>query len=193
VGFGETTNINFPGERSGQLVLRDKWDPFALATLSFGYGLSVTTLQLAHAYSVLANDGIKIPLTLLRINNPPTGERVISSKVAKDMLSLLETVLTEKDGTGHQACVPGYRVAGKTGTARIASEGGYLEHHHIASFVGIAPVSQPRLVVAVVIRNPEGKKYYGGDVSAPVFEKIMEDALRTLNIPADGAPLSSKS
>lgn len=185
VGFGEATQINFPGERSGQLFFRDKWDPFALATLSFGYGLSVTTLQLARAYAVLANDGIKIPLTLLRIDQPPQGVRVIDSKVANAMLALLEKVTTEKEGTGKQASVPGYRVAGKTGTARIASGGGYLLHHHIASFVGIAPVNHPRLVVAVVIRNPEGKKYYGGDVSAPVFEKIMEDALRTLNIPPE--------
>lgn len=188
VGFGDSTQVNFPGERSGALVPRTRWDPFSLATLAFGYGLSITPLQLAHAYAVIANDGLKIPLTLLRIKKPPTtGEQVIDPKVAKAMIALLETVVTEKGGTGRLARVPGYRVAGKTGTAIIAGGGGYLKHHYIASFVGIAPASRPALVVAVVIREPKGKKFLAGDVSAPVFQKIMEDALRTLNIPQDGA------
>jgi cell division protein FtsI (penicillin-binding protein 3) len=185
VGFGESTGVNFPGESSGRLIQRTHWDPFRLATLSFGYGLSVTPLQLARAYSVIANDGIKMPLTLLKIKTKPTGERVMEPRIAKEMLALLETVVTQKGGTGRLARIPGYRVAGKTGTAWIAANGSYLKHRYVASFVGIAPISQPRLVVAVVIRDPKGKKFLASDVSAPVFKNIMEDVLRILNIPMD--------
>ncbi|HLB57908.1 MAG TPA: penicillin-binding transpeptidase domain-containing protein, partial [Gammaproteobacteria bacterium] len=169
--------------RSGVLVY--KKDPFALATLAFGYGLSVTPIQLAQAYAILANGGVKIPLTLLRLNKLPVGKRVMDEKVAKEMLSLLETVVLAKEGTGRPARVPGYHVAGKTGTAKMVKDGVYEKHRYVASFVGIAPLNNPRLVVAVIIRDPRGKEYYGGLVSGPVFEKIMEGSLRTLNIPPD--------
>jgi cell division protein FtsI (penicillin-binding protein 3) len=184
VGFGEVTSIGFPGERAGLLINRPQWSPFILATLGFGYGISVTTLQLAQAYSVIANNGIKIPLSLTRIENPPAGERVMNEKVAKEMLKLLEAVVMKK-GHGGNAHILGYHVAGKTGTARIVGPNGYEKHRYVASFVGIAPVSNPRIVVAVVIRDPRGKQYYGNDVSAPVFAKIMEGALRNMNIPPD--------
>lgn len=184
VGFGEITGVGFPGEQSGVLIKHDPWGQFVLATLAFGYGVSVTTLQLARAYSVLANNGIKMPVSLLKLDNAPKGERVMDEKNAKQMMLLLEAVVT-KGGTGELANVPGYRVAGKTGTAVLAGEGGYQQHHYTSSFVGIAPVSQPRLVVAVVIRDPKGKNYYGALVSAPVFEKVMENSLRILDIPPD--------
>lgn len=184
VGFGEETGVNFPGERAGVLVKREKWSPFGLATLSFGYGISVTTLQLAHAYATLANDGVKIPLSLMKQDVPPQGQRVMDSKVAQQMLILLESIVA-KGGTAEAANIPGYHVAGKTGTARMLGEHGYEKHHHVSSFVGIAPVSHPRLVVAVVIHDPQGKQYYGGLVSAPVFKNIMEGTLRMLNIPPD--------
>lgn len=185
VGFGEITGIGFPGEQSGSLVNRTRWSQFTLATLSFGYGISVTPIQLAQAYAIFANDGIKIPLSLLKVDKPPKGERVIDEKLAKEMLALLETVTTAKNATGELARVPGYRIAGKTGTAIMAGPHGYQKHHYTSTFVGIAPVSNPRLLVAVVLHDPRGKQYYASFVSAPVFEKIMEGTLRMLNIPPD--------
>ncbi len=183
MGFGEITGVGFPGEQSGKLVNRPVWKPLALATLSFGYGISVTTLQLAHAYATIANDGIKIPLSLIRTENAPIGERVIDHKIAQQMLSMLQSVV--KGGTGKPARVPGYSVAGKTGTAWISENKSYQKHRYTSSFVGMAPASHPQIVVAVVIHDPRGKEYYGGDVSGPVFEKIMEGSLRILNIPPD--------
>lgn len=184
VGFGENTGLGFPGERTGALVKRSKWPPFTLATLAFGYGLSVTPLQLAHAYAILANDGIKLPLSIIKIDQKPKGERVMDSRLANQMLLMLESTVA-KGGTATAASIPGYHVAGKTGTARMLGVHGYDKHHHNASFVGIAPATHPRLVVAVVLFDPQGKEYMGGMVSAPIFKKIMENALRMLNIPPD--------
>lgn len=184
VGFGEITGTSFPGERAGMLPRRTTWKPFTLATLAFGYGISVTPLQLAQAYGVLANNGMKIPLSLLRMDKPPVGEQVMDPTVAHQMLHLLEAVVS-KGGTGERAHIPGYRVAGKTGTAEMVGIKGYQKQHNISSFVGIAPVTDPRLVVAVVIRDPQGKNHHGGFVAAPVFEKVMEGALLSLNIPPD--------
>ncbi len=186
VGFGENTGINFPGEQTGSLVKHEPWGSFILATLAFGYGISVTPLQLARAYAVIANEGMKMPVSLLRIDKPQTAERVMDAEAAKQMLVLLETVVT-KEGTAKLADVPGYRVAGKTGTSLIAGVGGYRKQkiRYSASFVGITPASQPRLVIAVVIHDPQGKHYHGGTVAGPVFERIAEGTLRILNIPAD--------
>lgn len=181
VGFGEITGIEFPGEQSGRLLQRYPWGAFMQATLSFGYGLSVTTLQLARAYGVLANDGVKLPISLLRLDKEPQGTRVMDSKVVREMLLLLETVVTE--GSGKKAQVPGYRVAGKTGTTKLANAGSYEKHRYISSFVGVAPVDNPKLVIAVVIQEPQGKDYLGGAVAGPVFSKIMEESLRFLNVP----------
>ncbi len=192
VGFGEETDVGLPGERSGQLYKRPVWKPFALATLSFGYGLSVTALQLAHAYATIANDGVKIPLTILKTNEMPRGKQVIDKAVAQEMLVMLQTVLAE-GGSGTKARIPGYSVAGKTGTAKIAGKHGYAKHLYVSSFVGIAPASNPRLVVAVVIHEPKGKMYYGGDVSGPVFQKIMQGSLRILDIPPDDMASLNKS
>lgn len=184
MGFGETTGIGFPGEQTGKLVNRPVWKPLALATLSFGYGISVTPLQLAHAYATLANGGVKIPLSLVRVDHPPVGVRVVDEKISHEMIEMLRSVLM-KGGTGAPAQVPGYTVAGKTGTAWISANKSYQKHRYTSSFVGMAPASNPRLVVAVVIHDPQGKQYYGGYVSGPVFEKIMEGSLRILNIPPD--------
>lgn len=184
VGFTENTGIGFPGEQMGTMMDIPPNNSFMLATLGFGYGLSVTPLQLARAYAVLAHDGIKLPLSLLRVDEPPKGERVMSAQVTKEVLTLLETVL-KKGGTAGGANVPGYRVAGKTGTSKLAKANGYEKNRYHSSFVGIAPASQPRFVVAVVIHDPRGKHYHGGSVSGPIFEKIMEGVLRTYAIPPD--------
>ncbi len=168
--------MNFPGEQAGKLAPHEK-DPFAVATLGIGYGISINALQLAHAYATLANHGVKMPLSLLRVNQPPQGEPVMDAKNADQILKLMEAVVAGKGGTGELARIPGYQVAGKTGTSRIAGAHGYQARRYVSSFVGIAPASRPRLVVAVIIRDPKGKVYYGGAVSGPVFEKIMEGAL----------------
>jgi cell division protein FtsI (penicillin-binding protein 3) len=190
VGFGEVTGVAFPGEQNGVLIQHHPWGSFTLATLSFGYGMTVTALQLARAYAILGNEGIKLPVSLLRLEQKPKGEAVIEPQIAKQMLMLLESVLA-KGGTAVAARVPGYRVAGKTGTAWKVGEGGYQKHRYTSSFVGIAPISHPRLVVAVIIHDPRGKQYLGGFVSGPVFAKIMEGSLRMLDIPPDELSASS--
>ncbi|HVY53963.1 MAG TPA: penicillin-binding protein 2 [Gammaproteobacteria bacterium] len=184
VGFGELTGVEFPGEQPGSLVKHPVWSPFVFATMSFGYGMSVTPLQLARAYSVLANEGAKMPVTLLKKEDAPSKETVMEPRIAKQMLSLLELVVG-KGGTGSAAQVPGFRVAGKTGTAKIAGVHGYQEHRYESSFVGIAPVSNPALVIVVVLHDPQGKHYYGGEVAAPIFSRIMEGALRIMNVEPD--------
>lgn len=184
VGFGQLTDSSFPGEQSGYLIHQDKWNPFALATLAFGYGVSVNTLQLAQAYAVIGNSGKKTPVSLLKLDKPAIAEQIIDPEVAKEMLTMLEKVVAP-GGTGSRALVQGYRVAGKTGTAKVAGPGGYYKHKYVGSFVGIAPASDPELVVAVVIFEPQGKAYFGGLVAAPAFSKIMGGALSVLNIAPD--------
>src|SRR5579885_393586 len=188
VGFGESSGIGFPGEQSGILVKHNPWGSFILATLAFGYGLSATTLQIAHAYSVICNNGEKLPVSLLKLDKPPVGERVMDEKVAQQMLLLLEAVFA-KGGTAQTISVPGYRVAGKTGTSKKVGDGGYEKHRYMSSMVGIAPLTNPRVIVTVVINDPLGKNYYGGLVSGPVFQRIMEGTLRILDVPPD-APVA---
>jgi cell division protein FtsI (penicillin-binding protein 3) len=184
IGFGERTASGFPGEVAGSLANHRIWPSFVLATLSFGYAMTITPLQLACAYAVIANDGIKLAVTFVKRDNPPNGEQVISSKVAQEMLVMLESVV-KSGGTGTRANVHGYRVAGKTGTANIAGPHGYNKKRHMASFVGIAPVSDPQLIVAVVIKNPRGQDY-GGLVAAPAFAHVMGGALRMMGVSPDG-------
>lgn len=184
VGFGDNTGIGFPGEQSGVLIKHAPWGQFILATLSFGYGMSATPLQIARAYSVLANQGIKLPLSLLKLEKAPLGERVLHPNIAKQMLTLLQSVF-EKGGTAASISVPGYHVAGKTGTARMVGDGGYQKHRYTTSFVGIAPVTHPRVIVMVVIHDPRGKRFLAGEVSGPVFQRIMAGALRILDVPPD--------
>ncbi|MEJ2620091.1 MAG: penicillin-binding protein 2 [Candidatus Thiodiazotropha sp.] len=184
LGFGVSPETLFPGESSGRLPHFSDWSSFEQATLSFGYGLSVTPLQLARAYAVLANDGERLPVSLLKLDEPPVGERVLSQSTARSVVSMLESVVSS-EGSAPLAAVPGYRVAGKTGTAKKSVAGGYAEDRYLSLFVGMAPATRPRLVMAVFIDEPRGEKYYGGAVAGPVFSKVMSGALRLMNIPPD--------
>lgn len=183
LGFGEDTGLGLVGESAGMFGERTRWSDFELATLSFGYGLSVTTAQLARMYATLGNDGVKLPLTILKQNKTIEGERVLARSTVSEVLEMMESVLQE-GGTGQKAVVPGYRVAGKTGTSRKAANGSYGSDY-VGSFGGVAPVSDPRLAVVVLIDDPAGDYFYGGDVAGPAFATIMGDALRLLNIPPD--------
>lgn len=184
VGFGQATSSGFPGESFGRVPEKKDSRPFSIATLGFGYGISVTPLQLAHAYSVFANQGRLVDVSLLKATRPDAGAQVISEEIADNVLAMLEAVV-EQNGTGRFARIKGYRVAGKTGTSRIATEKGYDKNRHVATFVGIAPVSHPRLVVAIVINEPRAISYYGSKVAAPLFAEVMENALTLLGEPPD--------
>jgi cell division protein FtsI (penicillin-binding protein 3) len=183
-GIGQLTTSGFPGESAGLLSDYSHWHEIGQATLAYGYGLSLTPLQLAQAYAVLAADGIRRPLSLLRTDQPEAGERVITSETAIAVVNMLERVVST-DGTGRNAAVPGYRVAGKTGTSWKFQAGGYSTDRYIAVFAGLAPATDPRLVIVVLIDEPGGDKYYGGDVAAPVFSAVMSGALRYLAVPPD--------
>jgi len=185
LGFGQVSASSFPGEASGQLTSFQRWALIDQATLSFGYGLSVTPLQLAKAYAVLAADGVRRPVSLLRLDALPKGERVMSAATARSVRNMLEAVVST-EGTAPAAAIPGYRVAGKTGTVKKSVAGGYAEDRYLSIFAGIVPVSNPRLVMAVIIDEPSAGKFYGGQVAAPVFAKVMGGALRLLNIAPDG-------
>lgn len=182
MGFGNDTGSALLGESFGTLRDRPRWSEFEVATLSFGYGLSVTTLQLAQAYAIIGNGGRKVPLTIQRREGVPEGEQVISQATAEAVLQMLEQTVVEGGAT--RARVRGYRVAGKTGTSRKAVAGGYGDEY-VTLFAGVAPVSKPRLAVVVTINEPSGDEYYGGEVSAPVFAEIVGDALRMLNVTPD--------
>ncbi|MGJ8668181.1 MAG: peptidoglycan D,D-transpeptidase FtsI family protein [Oceanococcus sp.] len=184
-GFGFSTASGFPGEVAGQLTSPYEWGDVATATASYGYGMSVTALQLAQAYMVLAADGLRRPLSLLKGGSDYAEERILSVAVARQVRSMLAAVV-EAGGTGTRAAVPGYRVAGKTGTVRKAEDGGYAENRHQALFVGMLPAEQPRLLSLVVIDEPAAGAYYGGVVAAPVFSRVASSAARLLQIaPAD--------
>ncbi len=187
LGFRSESDSGFPGEAAGHLLDYDRWSEFEQATLSFGYGLSVTALQLARAYSVLAADGISRPITMERRNEKAQGYRVFKQATARAVRTMLEEVVTP-GGTAPAAAVKGYRIAGKTGTVRKSIAGGYAEDKYFAIFAGMAPASDPRLVTVVVVDEPNAGKYYGGLVAAPIFSKIMGGALRLLNVSPDGLP-----
>lgn len=183
-GLGKATASGFPGESAGLLSHYENWRPIAKATLAYGYGLSVTPLQLAQTYAVLAADGVMRPVSLIRVDAPPIGRKILESENARAVVAMLEHVVAP-DGTGIRAAVPGYRVAGKTGTARKFDVGGYSEERYIAVFAGVAPASRPRLAVVVIVDEPRAGAYYGGDVAAPVFSRVVEGAMRILSIPPD--------
>jgi len=185
LGFGQVTASGFPGESAGQLTNYSHWRSVLVATMSHGYGLSVTPLQLAQAYATLGAMGLRRPVSLLRVNDPVPGERVLDGKVSMELLRLLEGVITMPGATGKLAMIPGYRVAGKTGTAWKAEGGGYSQNRYVAVFGGVAPLSNPRLAAVVVIDEPSAGKYHGGDVAAPVFAAILGGALRVMGIPPD--------
>ena len=190
VGLGEETGSHFPGESVGLLSDYGTWHEIQQATISYGYGLSVTALQLARAYTTLATNGRALPVTFLKRNQTEVAELeaqskpVFSKKSIQEVRAMLESVVSP-GGTGIRAAVPGYRVAGKTGTVKKSGSGGYIEDSYIALFAGMAPASNPQLVMVVVINNPHGEEYYGGAVAAPVFSAVMAGALRMLDIPPD--------
>ena len=183
-GFGMSTNSGFPGEVNGRLRPYNTWKPIEQATMSYGHGISTSLMQLARAYTIFTADGELKPISLLKQDMSVMGHRVISPKTAKAMSTMLE-MATKPGGTAPLAQINGYRVAGKTGTAHKLIDGQYAKKHYISTFVGYAPASNPRLIVAVMIDEPSAGKYFGGAVAAPVFSKVMANALHILNIPPD--------
>lgn len=183
-GFGMSTASGFPGEVSGYLGSASGWSEFELATMAFGYGLSVTTLQLANAYQILAADGRLLPVSFIKTDGPVQGKQVIPPVIAAQVRSMLNAVVSD-EGTGKRAAVNGYKVAGKTGTVHKAVNGGYSEDRYLSLFAGMAPVDNPRLVTVVVIDEPQGREYYGGQIAAPVFSRVVTGALRLMDIPPD--------
>jgi cell division protein FtsI (penicillin-binding protein 3) len=188
IGFGVQTFSGFPGEAAGLLPYHSGWDAIETATLAFGYGMSATPLQLAQAYAVLAADGIKRSVTFLQDDHVTEERRVMPAQVARQVRDMLEQA-TGSDGTAPAAQVAGYRVAGKTGTVRKSEAGGYSDSRYLAVFAGMAPASDPQLVMVVMIDEPSNGKYYGGLVAAPVFSTVMSGALRLLAVPPDDVPL----
>lgn len=186
-GFGSETGCGFPGEASGRLRAYDTWRPIEQATMSYGHGISVNLMQLARAYTLFAADGELKPVTLLKRDIPVVGQKVISSRTAQAVNRMLELAVQPDGGTGSRARISGYRVAGKTGTAhkRLSGRKGYDKDRYLSSFVGFAPASDPRVIIAVLIDEPSAGEYYGGTVAAPVFSKVMEGILRTMNVPFD--------
>lgn len=187
-GLGRSTASGFPGEADGYLAGYRRWRDIEKATLSYGYGLSLTTLQLAQAYSIFANDGFRLPVTLLRRDDLAESHKVYSPKVARSVRHMMESVV-QQDGTAPLAAVRGYRVAGKTGTVHKSVAGGYSEDDYLSVFAGLAPASDPRLVIAVMIDQPANGEHYGGKVAGPVFSAVMAGALRLLNIAPDDLQL----
>jgi len=186
-GLGSLTSSGFPGESAGALIPYNQWRPINQATLAYGYGVSVTPLQLAHAYATLGSDGVMRPISLVALDEPNEGEHVISEDTAIAVRRMMEEVV-RPGGTGTKASVAGYRVAGKTGTAWKFSTGGYSEDEYISIFAGLAPASNPRLATVVVIDEPRGELYYGSDVAAPVFADVMSESLRLLAVAPDALP-----
>ena len=183
-GIGRLTDSGFPGESAVARNDPQHWRPVGQATLADGYGLSVTPLQLAQAYAVIAAGGVRRPVSLIAVDEIPVGEQVISSNTAEALNGMLEAVVSPV-GTGNRAAIANFRVAGKTGTAWKSSVGGYSKDRYLAVFGGFAPVTDPKLVAVVVIDEPRGEEYYGGDVAAPVFARILSGALRLLAVPPD--------
>ena len=188
VGLMSNSGANLLGETNGIFNERPRWSDFDIATLSFGYGISVTALQLARMYSILGDGGIKRPLSIVKSEQVVESERVISEHVAQQILQMMESVVQE-GGTARKAAVPGYRVAGKTGTSRKAIANGYGEEY-VNIFAGVAPVSDPQLAVVILINEPKGDLYYSGDTAAPVFSKVMAGSLQMLNIAPDDKTVS---
>ncbi|MEI6318486.1 MAG: penicillin-binding protein 2 [Pseudomonadota bacterium] len=187
-GFGLPTKVGFPGEGHGRLRAPNTWRPIEQATMSYGHGLSVTLLQIARAYSIFATDGEMRPISIVRVDTPPPATRVISVETARQVREMLE-LATGPGGTAPRAQVAGYRVGGKTGTARKIENGVYVSRY-VASFIGFAPASAPRVIIAVMIDEPSNGQYYGGQVAAPVFSQIAAGALRMLGVAHD-APVNN--
>ena len=187
IGFGQQPKFGFPGAVAGRVRPYKSWRPIEQATMSYGHGISVSLLQLAHAYTIFARDGDLIPLSFQKLSAPPVSQRVITEKTAREMRAMLETA-TGPEGTAPKAQVPGYRVAGKTGTAYKIVGGRYVSKY-VSSFVGFAPASDPRIIIAVMVDEPSGA-HYGGEVAAPIFSAIAGNALRAMNVGPDSAVTS---
>ena len=186
VGFGQQPQLGFPGEATGKVRAAKTWKPIEQATMAYGHGISVSLMQLARAYSIFARDGELMPTSLLKLDSTPAAKYVIAPDTARAVRAMLELAVLP-GGTAPRAQIMGYRVAGKTGTAHKLEHGSY-SNKYVSSFVGFAPASKPRLIIAVMIDEPSAGQYYGGMVAAPVFAKVMEGALRTLGVPPD-APM----
>jgi cell division protein FtsI (penicillin-binding protein 3) len=184
LGFGLSPQTGFPGEARGQLRPWAQWRPIEQATMAYGHGMSVSLLQMARAYTIFTTEGQLLPLSLMRRDAHPIGKRLIARTTAQEVTRMMEMAVLP-GGTAPRAQVPGYRVAGKTGTAHKAEAGGYAEHKYVSSFVGFAPVTNPRLIVAVMLDEPAGARYFGGDVGGPVFSSVMGSALRMMAVPPD--------
>ena len=182
-GLGQVTGIGFPGERSGELPNHTHWGEVDRATFAYGYGFTVTPLQLAAAYLTIADGGIRENVSILSSNSKPAGTRIMDEAVARQLRSMLRGVVL--DGTGRRAQIEGYTVAGKTGTVRKIGRNGYEDTNHLAFFAGMAPATRPRIVAVVMINDPKGGEYGGGAVAAPVFARVVGGALRLLNVPPD--------
>ncbi len=187
LGFGTAPQLGFPGEAAGKLRHYRSWRPIEQATMAYGMGISVSLVQLAHAYTVFARDGELVPLSLVKTATAASGEKLLSTETARAMRAMLELAV-QPGGTGPRARIMGWRVAGKTGTAHKQENGGYAPDKFVASFVGFAPASAPRVVVAVMIDEPSAGEHYGGIVAAPVFAQVTQGALRMMGVPHD-APL----
>ncbi len=185
VGFGQQPKVGFPGAVAGRVRPYKSWRPIEQATMSYGHGISVSLIQIAHAYMIFARDGEIIPVTFQRSTDQPIAQRVISEKTARLTRAMLE-MAAGPGGTAPQAQVPGYRVAGKTGTAYKIEKGQYVKKY-VSSFVGFAPVSDPRIIVAVMIDEPSAGKHYGGQVAAPIFSAVTANALRAMNVAPDSS------
>ena len=186
-GLGSLTTSGFPGESAGLLTHFNHWQAISQATLAYGYGVSVTPLQLAQAYAALGSNGIVKPVSLVALDRPPEGARALQGETATAVRKMLEEVV-RPGGTGTKAGVTGYRVAGKTGTAWKFAAGGYSKDKYLSVFAGLAPASEPRLAAVIVIDEPKGELYYGSDVAAPVFSDVMTESLRLLAVPPDALP-----
>jgi cell division protein FtsI (penicillin-binding protein 3) len=184
LGFGLVPQTGFPGEAKGIVRPWDKWRPIEQATMSYGMGISVSLLQVARAYTIFTNEGQLLPVSLLKRDAQPIGKPLVSPGTAHEVTLMMEAAASV-GGTAPRAQVPGYRVAGKTGTAHKPENGGYAENKYVSSFVGFGPVTNPRFIVAVMLDEPQGTKYYGGDVGAPVFSSVMGNALRIMSVPPD--------
>tara|TARA_B110000285_G_scaffold199396_1_gene232541 strand:- start:2089 stop:3777 length:1689 start_codon:yes stop_codon:yes gene_type:complete len=185
VGFGEVVGSGFPGETLGSLPAYRKWDPVTQATFAFGYGLSVSSLQLARAYAVLANDGIRREISLVALDSEPESIRVIASGISQQVRHMLRAASGVK-GTGKRAMIDGYSVGGKTGTLhKVKPGGGYDQSRYMSAFAGLSPIENPRLVTVVVIDEPRDGDYFGGLVAAPVFSEVTGNALRLLQVTPD--------
>ena len=186
-GFGQLSHTGFPGERAGHLPDLRERQVVERATMSYGYGFSVTPLQLAQSYIPFASDGILYPASLIKHEGEPQGTRIMPSGVGNQILDMMETVIGP-EGTARRAAVEGYRVAGKTGTAHRVGSAGYNREEYTAFFAGLAPVSDPRLAIVVIVDNPKGREIYGGEVAAPVFARVAAGSMRLLNLDPDRWP-----